>query len=247
MEELNKVPETSVEDTGVAEPAETVIETPAEPETEPVQTETVPVESRVEKAFAKRLSASREKIKAELATEYESKYGKYQKVIELGAKEYGLTPDEYAEELLKQTTETPESQIDPKYAEVLDEIVKEKSEQKTQAETQAEMKSYWEGQARLLKEYAGITDASQIPDEVVERAIQNDTPIVLEYMAWDKQNAVKNAERETIRKIAEQESPGSLASGGGTSGGVDIFSLNATDEKFEALVQDALRGKFKGF
>ena len=33
----------------------------------------------------------------------------------------------------------------------------------------------------------------------------------------------KNAERETIRKIAEQESPGSLASGGGASSGVDIF------------------------
>ena len=240
MEELNKVPETSVEDTGVAEPAETEVETTAEPVAE-VQAETVPVESRVEKAFAKRLSAEKSKLEAKLASEYDAKYGNFRKIAEIGARENGVTMDEYVADLLSQMDESPqETKLDPKYAEVLEEIVKEKSTQKEQAESAEEMQSYWKGQAQMLKDYAGITDASQIPDEVVERAIANDTPIVLEYMAWDKQNAVKNAERETIRKIAEQESPGSLASGGGASSGVDIFSLSVNDPKFEEMVQGAL-------
>lgn len=254
MEELNKVPETGVEETGVAIPAETEIETQAEPVTETVETEVVeetksePVESRVEKAFAKRLNASREKIKAELATEYEAKYGRYQKIAEIGAKENGLTLDEYAEYLIEQHEEAPEEQkLDPKYAEVLEEIVKEKGEQKEKEESVAELKAYMAGQAKMLMSYANITDISQIPDEVLEKAMANDTPIVLEFMAWDKANAVKNAEKETIRKIAEQESSGSLSSGGGVPNGIDIFNIKATDPKFDEYVEQALRGKLTSF
>lgn len=257
MEE-NKGLEMGVEDTGVAnlETEPVVNEEPTEQieevaetevtETEVTETEPQPIESKFENAFSKRLSKATEKIRQEVSSEYEGKISRFQKVLEMGAKENGLeSVDEYVDALLgeyeENTDKQNEKQFDPETMAILEEL----KEQRATQEMEAEKKSYWDKQARQLKE-VGVTDLSQIPEEVIERALENDTEIAFEYLKWDKQQAIENAKKETIRKIQEQDSPGSLT-GGGYGEGLSISELKWNDPKFEELKNKVLRGEIKNF
>lgn len=248
MEE-NKVLEVGVEDTGVAnlETEEVVTEDPTtqvEVETEQVEvekTESAPIESKFENAFSKRLSKATEKIREETEAKYEARLTKFQKVLEFGAKENGLeNVDEYVDALLSDygdnTDKQNEKQFDPETLEILEEL----KEQKATREVETEKKLYYDKQARQLKDI-GVTDLSQIPEEVFEKALENDTEIAFEYLKWDKQQAIENAKKETIRKIQETETPGSLSGGG--SDGVDYSSLRYDDPKFDELLKDVKSGK----
>ena len=215
---------------------EVVTETVEATEQEPVK-ETEPIDVKFETAFSKRLSKATEKIKGE----YEQKYSKAMKIIELGAKEYGFEDlDAYIEAVLSESegTNTAEKQpLDPESLEILEEL----KEKRATEEIEREKKAYFDRQAKLLKDI-GVTDLSQIPEEVLERALENDTEIAYEYLKWDKQQAIKNAKKEVIREIQETESPGSL-SGGGSVSSTDIMSLSWDDPKFDELLKQVKSGE----
>lgn len=215
---------------------EVVTETVEATEQEPVK-ETEPIDVKFETAFSKRLSKATEKIKGE----YEQKYSKAMKIIELGAKEYGFEDlDAYIEAVLSESEgpNTAEKQpLDPESLEILEEL----KEKRATEEIEREKKAYFDRQAKLLKDI-GVTDLSQIPEEVLERALENDTEIAYEYLKWDKQQAIKNAKKEVIREIQETESPGSL-SGGGSVSSTDITSLSWDDPKFDELLKQVKSGE----
>lgn len=215
---------------------EVVTETVEATEQEPVK-ETEPIDVKFETAFSKRLSKATEKIKGE----YEQKYNKAMKIIELGAKEYGFEDlDAYIEAVLSESEgpDTAEKQpLDPESLEILEEL----KEKRATEEIEREKKAYFDRQAKLLKDI-GVTDLSQIPEEVLERALENDTEIAYEYLKWDKQQAIKNAKKEVIREIQETESPGSL-SGGGSVSSTDITSLSWDDPKFDELLKQVKSGE----
>ena len=215
---------------------EVVAETVEATEQEPVK-ETEPIDVKFETAFSKRLSKATEKIKGE----YEQKYSKAMKIIELGAKEYGFEDlDAYIEAVLNESEgpNTAEKQpLDPESLEILEEL----KEKRATEEIEREKKAYFDRQAKLLKDI-GVTDLSQIPEEVLERALENDTEIAYEYLKWDKQQAIKNAKKEVIREIQETESPGSL-SGGGSVSSTDITSLSWDDPKFDELLKQVKSGE----
>lgn len=215
---------------------EVVTETVEATEQEPVK-ETEPIDVKFENAFSKRLSKATEKIKGE----YEQKYSKAMKIIELGAKEYGFEDlDAYIEAVLNESEgpNTAEKQpLDPESLEILEEL----KEKRATEEIEREKKAYFDRQAKLLKDI-GVTDLSQIPEEVLERALENDTEIAYEYLKWDKQQAIKNAKKEVIREIQETESPGSL-SGGGSVSSTDITSLSWDDPKFDELLKQVKSGE----
>lgn len=215
---------------------EVVTETVEATEQEPVK-ETEPIDVKFETAFSKRLSKATEKIKGE----YEQKYSKAMKIIELGAKEYGFEDlDAYIEAVLSESEgpDTAEKQpLDPESLEILEEL----KEKRATEEIEREKKAYFDRQAKLLKDI-GVTDLSQIPEEVLERALENDTEIAYEYLKWDKQQAIKNAKKEVIREIQETESPGSL-SGGGSVSSTDITSLSWDDPKFDELLKQVKSGE----
>lgn len=215
---------------------EVVTETVEATEEEPVK-ETEPIDVKFETAFSKRLSKATEKIKGE----YEQKYSKAMKIIELGAKEYGFEDlDAYIEAVLSESEgpNTAEKQpLDPESLEILEEL----KEKRATEEIEREKKAYFDRQAKLLKDI-GVTDLSQIPEEVLERALENDTEIAYEYLKWDKQQAIKNAKKEVIREIQETESPGSL-SGGGSVSSTDITSLSWDDPKFDELLKQVKSGE----
>lgn len=215
---------------------EVVTETVEATEQEPVK-ETEPIDVKFETAFSKRLSKATEKIKGE----YEQKYSKAMKIIELGAKEYGFEDlDAYIEAVLNESEgpNTAETQpLDPESLEILEEL----KEKRATEEIEREKKAYFDRQAKLLKDI-GVTDLSQIPEEVLERALENDTEIAYEYLKWDKQQAIKNAKKEAIREIQETESPGSL-SGGGSVSSADITSLSWDDPKFDELLKQVKSGE----
>lgn len=215
---------------------EVVTETVEATEQEPVK-ETEPIDVKFETAFSKRLSKATEKIKGE----YEQKYNKAMKIIELGAKEYGFEDlDAYIEAVLNESEgpDTAEKQpLDPESLEILEEL----KEKRATEEIEREKKAYFDRQAKLLKDI-GVTDLSQIPEEVLERALENDTEIAYEYLKWDKQQAIKNAKKEVIREIQETESPGSL-SGGGSVSSTDITSLSWDDPKFDELLKQVKSGE----
>ena len=215
---------------------EVVAETVEATEQEPVK-ETEPIDVKFETAFSKRLSKATEKIKGE----YEQKYSKAMKIIELGAKEYGFEDlDAYIEAVLSESEgpDTAEKQpLDPESLEILEEL----KEKRATEEIEREKKAYFDRQAKLLKDI-GVTDLSQIPEEVLERALENDTEIAYEYLKWDKQQAIKNAKKEVIREIQETESPGSL-SGGGSVSSTDITSLSWDDPKFDELLKQVKSGE----
>ena len=215
---------------------EVVAETVEATEQEPVE-ETEPIDVKFETAFSKRLSKATEKIKGE----YEQKYSKAMKIIELGAKEYGFEDlDAYIEAVLNESEgpDTAEKQpLDPESLEILEEL----KEKRATEEIEREKKAYFDRQAKLLKDI-GVTDLSQIPEEVLERALENDTEIAYEYLKWDKQQAIKNAKKEVIREIQETESPGSL-SGGGSVSSTDITSLSWDDPKFDELLKQVKSGE----
>ena len=212
--------------------AETVEATKPETVQEPEH-----IDVKFENAFSKRLSKATEKIKGE----YEQKYSKVMKIIELGAKEYGFEDlDAYIEAVLSESegTNTAETQpLDPESLEILEEL----KEKRATEEIEREKKAYFDRQAKLLKDI-GVTDLSQIPEEVLERALENDTEIAYEYLKWDKQQAIKNAKKEVIREIQETESPGSL-SGGGSVSSTDITSLSWDDPKFDELLKQVKSGE----
>ena len=215
---------------------EVVTETVEATEQEPVK-ETEPIDVKFETAFSKRLSKATEKIKGE----YEQKYSKAMKIIELGAKEYGFEDlDAYIEAVLNESEgpNTAEKQpLDPESLEILEEL----KEKRATEEIEREKKAYFDRQAKLLKDI-GVTDLSQIPEEVLERALENDTEIAYEYLKWDKQQAIKNAKKEVIREIQETESPGSL-SGGGSVSSTDITNLSWDDPKFDELLKQVKSGE----
>lgn len=215
---------------------EVVTETVEATEQEPVN-ETEPIDVKFETAFSKRLSKATEKIKGE----YEQKYNKAMKIIELGAKEYGFEDlDAYIEAVLNESEgpNTAEKQpLDPESLEILEEL----KEKRATEEIEREKKAYFDRQAKLLKDI-GVTDLSQIPEEVLERALENDTEIAYEYLKWDKQQAIKSAKKEVIREIQETESPGSL-SGGGSVSSTDITSLSWDDPKFDELLKQVKSGE----
>ena len=215
---------------------EVVTETVEATEQEPVK-ETEPIDVKFETAFSKRLSKATEKIKGE----YEQKYSKAMKIIELGAKEYGFEDlDAYIEAVLNESEgpDTAEKQpLDPESLEILEEL----KEKRATEEIEREKKAYFDRQAKLLKDI-GVTDLSQIPEEVLERALENDTEIAYEYLKWDKQQAIKKAMKEVIREIQETESPGSL-SGGGSVSSTDITSLSWDDPKFDELLKQVKSGE----
>lgn len=240
MEE-NKGLETGVEEVSVAdlEPVVGEVAEVVEPTPEP-QPEPAP-EQKFEKAFAKRLSKEAEKIAAETEAKYTQKLSKFEKVLEIAAKENGIDSiDDYVEALLEQYAEPekPEApMLDPESLAALEEI----KEQRKQRELESEKKTYWDRQAKLLRE-VGVTDLSQIPDEVLERALENDTDVVFEYLLHDKQQAIKNTEKETIRKLQEQDTPGSMSFGGADEV-TDISNLKWNDPKFEELKKRVLSGE----
>lgn len=215
---------------------EVATETVEATEQEPVK-ENEPIDVKFETAFSKRLSKATEKIKGE----YEQKYSKAMKIIELGAKEYGFEDlDAYIEAVLSESEgpNTAEKQsLDPESLEILEEL----KEKRATEEIEREKKAYFDRQAKLLKDI-GVTDLSQIPEEVLERALENDTEIAYEYLKWDKQQAIKNAKKEVIREIQETESPGSL-SGGGSVSSTDITSLSWDDPKFDELLKQVKSGE----
>ena len=215
---------------------EVVTETVEATEQEPVK-ETEPIDVKFETAFSKRLSKATEKIKGE----YDQKYSKAMKIIELGAKEYGFEDlDAYIEAVLNESEgpDTAEKQpLDPESLEILEEL----KEKRATEEIEREKKAYFDRQAKLLKDI-GVTDLSQIPEEVLERALENDTEIAYEYLKWDKQQAIKNAKKEVIREIQETESPGSL-SGGGSVSSTDITNLSWDDPKFDELLKQVKSGE----
>lgn len=212
--------------------AETVEAAEAEPVKEPEH-----IDVKFETAFSKRLSKATEKIKGE----YEQKYSKAMKLIELGAKENGFEDlDAYIEAVLSETEvnpNEPKQPLDPESLEILEEL----KEKRATEEIEREKKAYFDRQAKLLKDI-GVTDLSQIPEEVLERALENDTEIAYEYLKWDKQQAIKNAKKEVIREIQETESPGSL-SGGGSVSSTDIASLSWDDPKFDELLKQVKSGE----
>ena len=215
---------------------EVVTETVEATEQEPVK-ETEPIDVKFETAFSKRLSKATEKIKGE----YEQKYSKAMKIIELGAKEYGFEDlDAYIEAVLSESEGPNTAEIQPLDPESL-EILEELKEKRATEEIEREKKAYFDRQAKLLKDI-GVTDLSQIPEEVLERALENDTEIAYEYLKWDKQQAIKNAKKEVIREIQETESPGSL-SGGGSVSSTDITSLSWDDPKFDELLKQVKSGE----
>lgn len=199
-----------------------------------------PVESKFEKAFSKRLAKATEKVEEKVKGEYEPTLAKYRKVLEMGAKENGFENIEEYIEALNGESEDPSNDkpaLDPESLAILEEL----KEKKSAEEFENERKVYWERQAKLLKDI-GVTDMSQIPEEVLESALNNDTEIAYEYLKWDKQQAIKNAKKEVIREIQETETPGSL-SGGGSDGVVDIKNLAWDDPEFDKILNDVKSGK----
>lgn len=251
MEE-NKGLEMGVEDTSVAnlETEEVTNEEVVSHESldkEGVQaeaTETVKAdkwENKVEKAFSKRLSKEQEKIRKELATEYEGKLTNYERVLASAAKEYGITTEEYVQGLLDQYEGEEQEGVTPPLDSETMELLEELKAQKTEKELEKESKVYWDRQAKQLMDI-GVTDLSKIPDEVIERALENDTEIAFEYLKYDKQLAIENARKETIRNIQETASSGSLTSGG-TDEGLNLSKMKWNDPKFEELKKQVLSGK----
>jgi len=248
MEENQIIQNEGVESEVVAIPTDN--DTTAEVTTEPIQESTDTAESSkaitpedtISKIVAKRLEQSREKI----AKEVESKYAPFMKLAEKGAKENGMSVDEYLQAILEESdSEEPEMAIPKEYKEVLDKIVEqEKAQKEAEVETRnkTEEKAYFEKQAKLLFDL-GVKDIASIPPTVLENAIENGTDIVYEYLLWDKKQAVTNAEQETIKKIQEQETAGSLTSGGGGDTGIDIFKMSYDSPEFKELLKAVKQGK----
>ena len=247
MEENQIIQNEGVESEVVAIPTDN--EATAEVTTEPIeatQTEE-PVakptpEDTIAKIVAKRLEQSREKI----AKEVEAKYSPFMKLAEKGAKENGMTLDEYLQAVLDESEgEQPEVTIPPEYKEVLDKMVEqEKAQKEAEVETRnkSEEKAYFEKQAKMLLDL-GVKDINSIPAEVLETAIENGTDIVYEYLLWDKKQAVTKAEQETIKKLQEQETAGSLTSGGGGDTGIDIFKMSYDSPDFKELLKAVKKGE----
>lgn len=245
MEE-NKGLEMGVEETSVAnlEPEEVTNEQDVvveeQSDKEVVEPTVEPVETKFEKAFSKRLSKAQEKIRQEVSSEYEGKLSKFEKVLSHAANEYGISIEEYVDGLLEQAEGTDEKgspSLDSETMELLEEL----KAQKTETELVNEKKTYWDRQAKQLLDI-GVTDLSEIPQEVLERALENDTEIAFEYLKFDKQRAIENAKNETIRNLQETASSGSL-SAGGTDDGMDLSKMKWNDPKFEELKKQVLSGK----
>ena len=185
MEE-NKGLEMGVEDTSVAnleteEVANTQEVVQEQPDKEVVEQPTdskEPVESKFDKAFSKRLSKAQEKIRQEVATEYEAKLSKFERVLQHGAKENDVPLEEYVDALLEQYGENQEQGKPVLDSETM-ELLQELKAEKTTKELESEKSNYWNRQAKQLLEI-GVKDLSDIPQEVLERALENDTEIAFE-------------------------------------------------------------------
>ena len=251
MDEQNTILEPGVETEVVAVPEETAV--PENAETTPPAPEAEPdlgIKSKVEEAFAKRLSKEREKLKAEI----EDQYTPYKKILERGAKEAEMSFDEYVQALLTTEEESTEEHtpIPKEYKEILDDLKAEREAKKkadeehaTETETQMVLDEYTKRMTTMLVTKYGITEASQIPEEVWAKADADGTDVFQAYVEWDKQKSIKEAEAKTIEKIQKQGTPGSLSGNFGTEPTIDIFSMSPTSKEFDQLLNDVRRGKVK--
>ena len=251
MDEQNSTLEMGVETKVVATPEEVAVPenaetTPPEPEAEP----DLGIKSKVEEAFAKRLSKEREKLKAEI----EDQYTPYKKILERASKEAEMPLDEYVQALLAQAEESTEhdAPLPKEYKEILDDLKAEREakrkaeeERATQSETQAVLDEYTKRMTTMLVTKYNITEASQIPDEVWEKADAEGTDVFQAYVEWDKQKSIKEAEQKTIEKIQKQGTPGSLSGNFGTEPTIDIFGMNPNSKEFDDLLQAVKSGRVK--
>lgn len=240
MENINEViPNEGVElEVAIPEVTEEAIES-TEPITEPVVEEIkpIPLEDNISKIVAKKLSKDRQNLEKEV----EAKYEKHRKLIERGAKENGMTIDEYLASFEEDASEQeqPDSRIAPEYKEILDEMVESKKTDKAAEE----VKAYWIKQAAVLAK-EGLKDVNDLPQEVWDNADTNGTDIGTEYRIWKAEQKFKLAEQSAIKKIQEQVTPGSLS---GSLGVEDskINSLAYDSDEFEEMIQKAKRGQLR--
>jgi len=248
MEEQNTIIESGAEQEVVAVPEVATETTPPEPQVE-TKEEAEPdlgIKTKVEEAFAKRLSKEREKVKAEL----ESEYTPFKKILERGAKESGMTLDEYKTALLEEEESTEDTHLPDDYKEILEDLKAEREakrladeESKAHSETETVLDEYTKKMTNMLVTKYGIKEASQIPDEVWEKADTDGTDIFEAFVEWDKQKSVKEAEQKTIEKIQKQGTPGSLSSNFGTETDIDIFNLKIGTPEWEQYKADVRSGK----
>ena len=248
MEEQNTIIESGAEQEVVAVPEVATETTPPETEVE-TKEETEPdlgIKTKVEEAFAKRLSKEREKVRAEL----ESEYIPMKKILERGAKESGMTLDEYKTALLEEEESTDDIPLPDDYKEILEDLKAEREakrladeEAKAYSETEVVLDEYTKKMTNMLVTKYGIKEASQIPDEVWEKADTDGTDIFEAFVEWDKQKSVKEAEQKTIEKIQKQGTPGSLSSNFGTETDIDIFKLKIGTPEWDKFKADVRSGK----
>lgn len=189
--------------------------------------------SKFAKAFSKRLNAEKEKLTKQ--------YANHVKVIEMAAKNFDMTPDEYIKSILEDSTNNEDNVSTEEKSEkdlLIEELLKEKKEK--------ELAEEWENQANLLKEIDKDISIDKISDEMFELSQNKNIPLhfiyAYEMLTKNKEEFTKQIREQAIAEFQKvNKTTGSLSSGAVVQETPSISSMNAKD--FKELKERVMRGE----
>lgn len=194
------------------------------------------------KAFSKRLNKEKEKIQAQ--------YANHNRVIEIAAKQFDMTAEEYINSILEQysddtNTDKKESKNDEPKSEkdiLLEELLNEKREK--------ELASEWNRQAQALKEINENISIDDISDDMFQLAYDKNIPleyIYAHHMLTAKREDFTNSIKKEVMKNIEKvnKTAGSMKSGAVSTNPKGVGSMSASE--FAEFKERVKRGEVRDF
>ena len=248
MEDINLSTETTEVNSTAATQSEVTVNTVDGTEGQATEANTEPSETvksqsddgfdgdKYAKAFSKRLNKEREKITAQ--------YANHSRVIELAAKQFGMTAEDYINTVLKEygATEDAKEEVKTEKDILLEELLNEKREK--------EIASEWNRQANALREINENVSIDEITDDMFQMAYDKNIPLEYVYahhLLTAGRDSFTNSIKEQVMKNIEKvnKTAGSMSSNSVNTQAKSINSMNA--KEFDDFKERVKRGEIRDF
>lgn len=252
--------ETTEQDEVSEESAETGEEEAAAEQGEEEQPEQVEAQpnDKVEKAFAKRLAAERQKIESEYRQQMEQQFQQLSPLMQLAqteARKYGMNPIQWAQAVMQNQEQAyyrqlEEQGVDPRIIDQHPAVLQAKQMQEALKgkEQQLSEKERFNQEAQELFETFPDVDAKNIPQEVWQLRDQKGLSLLDAYLRVNHKKMIEDTKAKTEQQTIANLRKKKEASTGPTTGGAATTKTawDLSDKDFDKMYERAMRGeKFK--
>lgn len=248
--ETTEAPETGEEESLAAGETEATDEQGQEAETKEEQPD------RTEVAFSKRLSAEREKVRAEIERDVTGRFEPLLKLAEIEAQKYGMSPVQWAQAVMQNQEQQyyqqlQEQGIDPRLVEHHPAVLRARQYEQSLRGKEKELteKERLNVEAGELFDAFPDLDAKSIPPEVWQIKDEKGLSLLDAYLRVNykklAETAKANGEQAAIAAMRKREKASTGPAKGGATTPASAWELS--DKQFKAMLEKSRRGEKVNF